>query len=84
MANLWSGRFAGEPDPTAFQFGASFSFDRRLFEDDVTGSLAYVEGLVRAGVFNASEAESVKTALGHIRDTRSVASFARTRSLRRW
>ena len=68
MANLWSGRFAGEPDPTAFQFGASFSFDRRLFEDDVTGSLAYVEGLVRAGVFNASEAESVKTALGQIRD----------------
>src|SRR5438105_602063 len=68
MANLWSGRFSDEPDPQAFEFGASFSFDRRLFEDDVTGSLAYVDGLVRAGVFSAKEAESVKTALGQIRD----------------
>ena len=37
MANLWSGRFSSEPDPTAFQFGSSFRFDRRLFEDDVDG-----------------------------------------------
>ena len=66
MANLWSGRFSSEPDPTAFQFGASFSFDKRLFEDDVTGSLAYVEGLVRAGVFTAREAESVTSALREI------------------
>ena len=66
MANLWSGRFTGEPDPQAFRFGASFSVDRRLFEDDVTGSLAYVEGLVRAGVFNPKDAESVSAALREI------------------
>ena len=41
MAHLWSGRFAGDPDKDLFEFGASFSFDRRLFEDDVTGSLAW-------------------------------------------
>jgi argininosuccinate lyase len=68
MANLWSGRFSDEPDPTAFQFGSSFRFDRRLFEDDVTGSLAYVEGLVRAGVFKAGEAETVTQALTAILD----------------
>jgi argininosuccinate lyase len=66
MANLWSGRFSDEPDPTAFQFGSSFRFDKRLFEDDVMGSLAYVDGLARAGVFKAAEAESVKTALNEI------------------
>jgi argininosuccinate lyase len=69
MANLWSGRFSGEPDPTAFQFGSSFRFDKRLFEDDVTGSLAYVEGLVRAGVFKAEEAEAVRNALNEILDS---------------
>src|SRR3954469_22129201 len=63
MANLWSGRFSDEPDPTAFQFGASFRFDRRLFEDDVRGSLAYVDGLVRAGVFEPAEAAAVHAAL---------------------
>ncbi|HEV3217054.1 MAG TPA: argininosuccinate lyase [Vicinamibacterales bacterium] len=66
MANLWSGRFKDEPDPQAFRFGASFSFDKRLFEDDVTGSLAYVEGLVRAGVLNPKEAEAMKSALREI------------------
>ena len=39
--HLWSGRFDAAPDPAAFDFGVSFSFDRRLFEDDVTGSLAW-------------------------------------------
>src|SRR5881392_3361550 len=57
MANLWSGRFSGEPDPVAF------GFDRRLFEDDVTGSLAWVEGLTGAGVFGKAEAEKVSAAL---------------------
>ena len=63
MTNLWSGRFSGEPDPVAFEFGSSFRFDRRLFEDDVTGSLAWVEGLTGAGVLNKAEAEKVSAAL---------------------
>jgi len=66
MANLWSGRFSGQPDPVAFQFGSSFRFDRRLFEDDVTGSLAWVEGLTGAGVFNAADAQNVSAALKEI------------------
>ena len=39
MSNLWSGRFAGEPDKDVFAFGRSFPFDKRLVEDDITGSL---------------------------------------------
>src|SRR6478672_9114010 len=50
MAHLWSGRFEGDPDAGLFAFGASFRFDRRLFEDDVRGSLAWAAGLQRAGV----------------------------------
>ena len=48
--HLWSGRFDSEPDPAAFDFGLSFSFDRRLFEDDVAGSMAWAEALARANV----------------------------------
>jgi argininosuccinate lyase len=66
MTNLWSGRFSSEPDPVAFQFGSSFRFDRRLFEDDVTGSLAWVEGLTRVGVFNPAESEHVTAALNEL------------------
>jgi argininosuccinate lyase len=68
MANLWSGRFSSEPDPTAFQFGSSFKFDRRLLEDDVTGSLAWVEGLTGIGVFTMGDAEIVSAALRDILD----------------
>ena len=66
MAHLWSGRFAGDPDAALFEFGASFKFDRRLFEDDVTGSLAWADALEKAGVLTASDASRIRTALGEI------------------
>ena len=47
---LWSGRFDTAPDPAAFDFGISFGFDRVLFEDDVTGSIAWADALAGAGV----------------------------------
>jgi len=60
---LWSGRFDSAPDPAAFDFGVSFPFDRRLFEDDVTGSLAWAEALARAGVLDAKDATAIAGAL---------------------
>ena len=45
MTTLWSGRFDPAPDAAAFEWGSSFRFDRRLFEDDVTGSLAWARAL---------------------------------------
>lgn len=67
MAHLWSGRFAGAPDAALFDFGVSFGFDRRLFEDDVTGSIAWVGGLERAGVLTPADASSMRAALEEIR-----------------
>jgi argininosuccinate lyase len=66
MAHLWSGRFAGDPDAGLFEFGASFKFDRRLFQDDVTGSRAWAEGLERAGVLKKTEAAAILQALDEI------------------
>ena len=67
MAHLWSGRFSGDPDKELFDFGASFSFDRRLFEDDVTGSVAWSEALERAGVLSKSDASAIRAALDDMR-----------------
>ena len=64
--HLWSGRFDAAPDPAAFDFGISFSFDRRLFEDDVTGSLAWAEALAQAGVLDAAEAHAIREGLVEI------------------
>jgi argininosuccinate lyase len=60
---LWSGRFDTAPDAAAFEFGASFRFDRRLFEDDVTGSLAWARALAKTGVLSADEARQIADAL---------------------
>src|SRR3954449_6657932 len=68
MTNLWSGRFDTAPDAAAFDFGASFRFDRRLFEDDVTGSAAWARALRKAGVLTADEAGQLETTLTALLD----------------
>lgn len=60
---LWSGRFEDTPDAAALEFGSSFKFDRRLFEDDVIGSLAWARALARAGVVSAGDARLIGDAL---------------------
>jgi argininosuccinate lyase len=68
MAALWSGRFDGPPDPATFEFGRSFPFDRRLFEDDVTGSLAWVAALADAEAIPRADAAAMTAALNQILD----------------
>ena len=61
--HLWSGRFDAAPDPAAFDFGVSFPFDRRLFEDDVTGSLAWADALVACGALSRADGDSIREGL---------------------
>jgi argininosuccinate lyase len=69
VAHLWSGRFEGAPDAELLQFGASFRFDRRLFPDDVRGSVAWSEALERAGVIAAEDGRAIRAALQEILET---------------
>ena len=73
--HLWSGRFDAAPDPAAFDFGRSFSFDRRLFEDDVRGSIAWAEAIQAAGVLSQQEAAAIKAALEAILDAGADPAF---------
>ena len=66
MAHLWSGRFEGNPDAALVAFGRSFGFDRRLFEDDVRGSLAWAAALARAGVLSTADAAAIETGLQEV------------------
>jgi argininosuccinate lyase len=61
--HLWSGRFDSAPDPEAFDFGVSFPFDRRLFEDDVTGSLAWADALVACGALAVDDGRRIAEGL---------------------
>ena len=66
--SLWGGRFTGETDRSFSEFNSSFAFDRRLFEVDVRTSIAHCDGLARAAVLTAAEAEEIKSALNQILD----------------
>ena len=75
MSHLWSGRFEGDPDAALFEFGSSFRFDRRLFEDDVQGSLAWAEALAQAGVLSAEDAAAIAGGLREILGRGGDATF---------
>ena len=60
---LWGGRFEGKTDPGFAEFNNSFRFDRRLFEADVAGSIAYCEALEGAGVLTSDEGSRLRDAL---------------------
>ena len=66
MTHLWSGRFDSVPNKEVFEFQSSFVFDRALFEDDVTGSLAWAEALAAAGVLSEDDARDIRRALEEI------------------
>jgi argininosuccinate lyase len=69
MPHLWSGRFDEEPDPSVFQFGVSLQFDRQLFEDDVTGSLAWAEAIAGTGAISEADAAAIAAGLTEILET---------------
>jgi argininosuccinate lyase len=66
MSHLWSGRFEADPDAALVEFGSSFRFDRRLFEDDVRGSMAWAEALARARVLSSADAAAIAAGLQEI------------------
>jgi argininosuccinate lyase len=65
---LWGGRFAGQSDPGFAEFNRSFGFDQRLFEGDITSSIAHCNGLKGAGVLTSDEARQITKGLETIRE----------------
>jgi argininosuccinate lyase len=68
MATLWGGRFEGETDTLVWQFNQSLSFDRRLWREDITGSLAHAKMLARQGIIAAEEGDAIVRGLESLRD----------------
>jgi argininosuccinate lyase len=67
MSTLWSGRFDSDPDRDVFEYGKSLAIDRRLVDDDLTGSHAWAEALGKAGVLNAADVVAIVSGLEAIR-----------------
>jgi argininosuccinate lyase len=66
MAQLWGGRFTKETDQLVYNFNASISFDRKLYRQDIQGSIAHVTMLGRTGILTDQETQDIIRTLKEI------------------
>ena len=56
---LWGGRMSRPTDQLVHQLNASFSFDVRLYREDILGSQAWARALAQAGVITSKETKQI-------------------------
>ena len=66
MAQLWGGRFTKETDRLVYNFNASLSFDKRLYKQDIKGSMAHASMLAKQGILTELEKEERLSGLQEI------------------
>jgi len=65
-AGIRKGRFSGGMDPLFAGFNASISFDKRLFFQDIVGSMAHLKMLRRRGIISAEDARTIEEGLADV------------------
>ena len=63
MAKMWAGVTAGKTDPTADDFNSSIRFDRRMFRQDITGSIAHAAMLSAKGILSEADCSALTEGL---------------------
>ena len=63
---LWGGRFENQTEKAAFDFQSSIHVDRRLYREDILGSIAHAKTLNRCGVLTDEETVRVEATLNEI------------------
>ncbi len=63
---LWGGRFTQDSDVRFKHFNDSLVFDYRLFHEDVEGSRAWAQSLVKVNVLSQDECDSLIKALNEL------------------
>jgi argininosuccinate lyase len=71
----WGGRFAGGTDRRVEEFTESISFDHKLFEHDIRGSIAHARMLARVGLITAAECDQIVQGLSEIRAEIEAGTF---------
>ncbi|WP_409273890.1 argininosuccinate lyase [Neobacillus sp. SCS-31] len=68
MSKLWGGRFTKETNKLVEEFTASISFDKKLVEEDIEGSLAHAKMLGECGIIPMEDVEKIVGGLHEIRE----------------
>ncbi len=68
MAKMWAGRFQKEESKEVNDFNSSISFDGRMFESDITGSIAHATMLGHQGIISLEDSNLICKTLAEILD----------------
>lgn len=66
MSKLWGGRFAKETSKLTDEFNASITFDKRLYEEDIKGSIAHAKMLGKQKIITPEESSQIVNELKNI------------------
>ena len=66
MKKLWGGRFKQSTDALMETFSASISFDKRLYDCDIEGSIAHCKMLARCKIITTVESKKIIKGLQRI------------------
>lgn len=67
MEKMWSGRFSAGAAKLLDQFNASIMFDRKLYREDIEGSLAHAAMLAKQGILTTDEFREITEGLNQVR-----------------
>lgn len=66
MAKLWGGRFSKNTNELVDEFNASIEFDKRLYREDIRGSIAHAGMLAKTGIIPREDADRIIAGLKEI------------------
>src|SRR5580692_2875241 len=62
----WGGRFAAGPSVVMQEINASIGFDRKMWRQDISGSLAHAAMLAKLGIISAADEAAIRSGLAAI------------------
>lgn len=66
MAKLWGGRFQKSTDKRVDDFNSSIRFDKRMYRQDIRGSIAHAKMLGKQGIIPKEDSDKIITGLNEI------------------
>ncbi|MFH0709158.1 MAG: argininosuccinate lyase [Pseudomonadota bacterium] len=75
MEKMWSGRFAQDASSLLEQFNASIMFDRKLYREDIEGSIAHAQMLAHQGILTQEELLSIESGMAQVLSEIEAGSF---------
>ena len=63
---MWGGRFSKSTDEMINEFQASISFDKRMYHEDIAGSIAHATMLAKCGILSEKDKDAIVKGLKDI------------------